>query len=313
MINALQAIPGVTSVGLIDSLPLSGGAPNEDVFTDETTELVPAKAAAHTINYKISPDYFHAAGTTLLRGRDISWHDDKNSPVVAVVNEEFARKMFGSADNAIGKFFKPEIGTRLQVVGVVENGKYWQMTEDQKPAFFASSIVVRSTRDPQQLASDIRTVLREQDRGLPYELLAWPDELAWALFPSRVATVALGILGMMGSVLAITGIFGLAACSVSRRLREIGIRMALGAQRREVLGAALGRAIKLLVVGSVTGLLLGVLAGRVLAFLVYQANPRDPLVLTGVVVAMALLGLIATWIPAQRALSANPLELLREE
>ena len=210
----------------------------------------------------------------------------------------------------------------LQVVGVVENGKYWQMTEDSKMAFFASylqspgnasSIVVRSTRDPQQLAADIRTVLREQDRGLPYELLAWPDELGWALFPSRVATVALGILGMMGSVLAITGIFGLAACSVSRRLREIGIRMALGAQRREVLGAALGRAIKLLVVGSVTGLLLGVLAGRVLAFLVYQANPRDPLVLTGVVVAMALLGLIATWIPAQRALSANPLELLREE
>jgi ABC-type antimicrobial peptide transport system permease subunit len=128
-----------------------------------------------------------------------------------------------------------------------------------------------------------------------------------------VATVALGVLGIMGSILAITGIFGLAACSVSRRLREIGIRMALGAQRREVLRAALGRAIKLLVVGSVAGLLLGVLAGRLLAFLVYQANPRDPLVLTGVVIAMALLGLVATWIPAQRALSVNPLVLLREE
>jgi ABC-type antimicrobial peptide transport system permease subunit len=123
----------------------------------------------------------------------------------------------------------------------------------------------------------------------------------------------LGVLGIMGSILAITGIFGLAACSVSRRLREIGIRMALGAQRREVLRAALGRAIKLLVVGSVAGLLLGVLAGRLLAFLVYQANPRDPLVLTGVVIAMALLGLVATWIPAQRALSVNPLVLLREE
>jgi ABC-type antimicrobial peptide transport system permease subunit len=148
---------------------------------------------------------------------------------------------------------------------------------------------------------------------LPFELLTWPDQLGWALVPSRVATVALGVLGIMGSILAITGIFGLAACSVSRRLREIGIRMALGAQRREVLRAALGRAIKLLVVGSVAGLLLGVLAGRLLAFLVYQANPRDPLVLTGVVIAMALLGLVATWIPAQRALSVNPLVLLREE
>jgi ABC-type lipoprotein release transport system permease subunit len=274
------------------------------------------------VNYKISPDYFHAAGTTLLRGRDITWHDDKNSPAVALVNEEFARKMFGSVDNAIGRFFKPEIGTRLQVVGVVENGKYWQMTENQKPAIFtsylqspanASSIVLRSNRDPQQLAADMRTVLREQDRGLPFELLTWLDQLGWALVPSRVATVALGVLGIMGSILAITGIFGLAACSVSRRLREIGIRMALGAQRREVLGAALGRAFKLLVVGSVAGLLLGVLAGRVLAFLVYQANPRDPFVLTGVVVAMALLGLVATWIPAQRALSVNPLVLLRED
>jgi ABC-type antimicrobial peptide transport system permease subunit len=174
-------------------------------------------------------------------------------------------------------------------------------------------MVVRSNRDPQQLAADIRTAVRELDRGLPHELLTWQDQLGWALVPSRVATVALGLLGIMGSILAITGIFGLAACSVSRRLREIGIRMALGAQRREVLRAALGRAIKLLVVGSVAGLLLGVLAGRLLAFLVYQANPRDPLVLTGVVIAMALLGLVATWIPAQRALSVNPLVLLREE
>jgi predicted permease len=322
MIDSLRAIPGVQSVGLIDELPLSGGAPNEDIFTDETTDLVPANAAAHAVNYKVSPGFFHSAGTTLLLGRDLSWNDDKNSPAVAVINEEFARKIFGSVDNAVGRSFKPEVGTRLQVVGVVANGKYYQMTEDQKPAMFvsylqspanASTIIVRSNRDPQQLAADIRTVVRALDRGLPYELHTWTDEMAIALFPSRVATVALGILGMMGSLLAITGIFGLAAGSVSRRLREIGIRMALGAQRKELLGAALGRAIRLLLVGSVAGLLLGVLATRVLAYLVYQANPRDPFVLTGVVVAMALLGLVATWIPAQRALSVNPLVLLRED
>jgi ABC-type antimicrobial peptide transport system permease subunit len=100
---------------------------------------------------------------------------------------------------------------------------------------------------------------------------------------------------------------------VSKRLRELGIRIALGAQRKEVLGAALGRAFKLLAIGSSAGLILGVLASRVLAFIVYQATPRDPLVLAGVVVAMCVLGLVATWIPAQRALSVNPLILLREE
>ena len=133
------------------------------------------------------------------------------------------------------------------------------------------------------------------------------------MFPSRMATISLGVLGMMGAMLSITGIFGMAAYSVSKRLKELGIRVALGAQRKEVLQAALGRALKLLAIGSGAGLLLGILASRVLAFIVYQATPRDPLVLAGVVLAMLLLGLVATWIPAQRALSVNPLILLREE
>ena len=125
--------------------------------------------------------------------------------------------------------------------------------------------------------------------------------------------MALGVLGLMGAVLSITGIFGMAAYSVSKRLKELGIRIALGAQRNEVLQAALGRAFKLLAIGSGAGLVLGILASRVLASIVYQATPRDPLVLGGAVLAMALLGLLATWIPARRALSVNPLVLLREE
>jgi ABC-type antimicrobial peptide transport system permease subunit len=132
-------------------------------------------------------------------------------------------------------------------------------------------------------------------------------------FAPRMATASLGVLGAMGAMLSVTGIFGLAAYSLSKRRRELGIRMALGAQRTEVLQAALGRALKLLALGSVAGLLLGILASRVLAAIVYQATPRDPVVLGGVVLAMALLGLLGTWIPAQRALSVNPLILLREE
>jgi ABC-type antimicrobial peptide transport system permease subunit len=134
-----------------------------------------------------------------------------------------------------------------------------------------------------------------------------------ALFPSRMAALSLGVLGVLGAMLAATGIFGMAAYSVSKRLRELGIRIALGAQRKEVLQAALGRAFKLLAFGSAAGLFLGILAGRVLAFIVYQATPRDPLVLAGTVLAMLLLGLLATWIPAQRALSIDPMILLREE
>jgi ABC-type antimicrobial peptide transport system permease subunit len=105
----------------------------------------------------------------------------------------------------------------------------------------------------------------------------------------------------------------MAAYSVSKRMRELGIRVALGAQRRQILQAALGRALRLLAFGSAAGLFLGMLASRVLALIVYQATPRDPLVLAGVVLTMLLLGLLATWIPAQRALSIDPLRLLREE
>jgi ABC-type antimicrobial peptide transport system permease subunit len=128
-----------------------------------------------------------------------------------------------------------------------------------------------------------------------------------------MATLSLGVLGVLGAMLSITGIFGMAAYSVSKRLKELGIRMALGAQGKEVLQAALGRAFRLLAFGSAAGLLLGILASRVLSAIVYQATPHDPLVLGGVVLAMALLGLLATWIPAQRALSIDPMKLLREE
>jgi ABC-type antimicrobial peptide transport system permease subunit len=155
--------------------------------------------------------------------------------------------------------------------------------------------------------------MRSIDPGLPFNSRTWYNELDSVLFPARVATVSLGVLGAFGAMLALTGIFGMAAYSVSKRLKELGIRMALGAQRKEVLRAALGRAFKLLALGSTAGLLLGILASRVLAVIVYQATPRDPLVLAGVVVAMGLLGLLATWVPAQRALSLDPLTLLREE
>jgi ABC-type antimicrobial peptide transport system permease subunit len=172
---------------------------------------------------------------------------------------------------------------------------------------------VRSYRDPQQLGAAIRSNLRDLDAGLPVNIQTWYRVMDGPLLGPRMATISLGVMGVMGALLAVTGIFGMAAYSVSKRLRELGIRVALGAQRRELLWAALGRAFKLLAIGSTAGLLLGILASRVLAHIVYQATPRDPLVLTGVVLAMALLGLLATWIPARRTLSIDPMVLLREE
>jgi predicted permease len=323
MIDAVETIPGAKSVGLVGQYPpLWAGLNNEIVFTDQTTDLRPANAAADAGLYSISPDYFQAAGTALLSGRTFTWHDDKDSPRVAVVNQQFAHRVFGSMTDAMGGYYKRRDGTRIQVVGIVEDGKYGSLTEDPQATMFLSILqsassesymVVRSDGDPRQLAAAIRSKLRDLDAGLPSYIQTWNAAMNGALLAPRMATISLGVLGVMGAMLSITGIFGLAAYSVSKRKRELGIRIALGAQRKEVLQAALGRPFKLLAFGSAAGLLLGILASRVLALIVYQATPRDPVVLAGVVLAMALLGLIATWIPARRALSIDPVILLREE
>ncbi len=322
MLDAAAAIPGVSAVGFADRLPLSIGGNDSSVFTDSATDYRPTNSIADAQQFDVSPDYFRAAGTAMLAGRTFTLHDESKAPLVAVVNRTFARKVLGTVDKAVGGHFKVWGGTRVEVVGVVEDGKYETLTEDPKPAMFYSFlqkpnsntwIIVRSERDAQETASALQRSLRNLDPALPLEIKSWNSELDSALFAARVATVALGVLGLLGAMLAITGIFGMASYTVSKRMRELGIRVALGANQRNVLGAALGRAFRLLAVGSMAGMILGVLATRVLSYIVYQATPKDPIVLGGVILIMLVMGLVAAWIPARHALAVDPMILLREE
>jgi len=324
MIDATAAIPGVTAAGTIDAIPLGLGWSETGIYRDGSSDFRESREAAEAMQYNVSPEYFKAAGTTLLAGRALTWHDDKKSPLVVVVNAAFARTVFGSVTEAVGRHFLQDAKTRYEVVGVVEDGKYITLTEDARPAYFApfaqagtppSSmwLVVRTNAEPQRIAAALHDTLRGLDSALPLTILTWNEQLDSALFAARAATLSLGVLGALGAMLAMTGIFGLASYSVSKRLKEMGIRIALGAGHRQVLGAALGRAFRLLAVGSTAGLVLGVAATRLLSYIVYQASPRDPIVLGGSVVAMTLLGLAATWAPAQRALRVDPSKLMREE
>ncbi|HEU5456981.1 MAG TPA: ABC transporter permease [Terracidiphilus sp.] len=322
ILSAAAQIPGVTEVGLSDRLPLSVGGNDSCVFYASDTDFRMTNCRADAQQFNVSPDYFKAAETTMLAGRTLSLDDVKGAPLVAVVNRAFAREMFGSVAKAIGSTYKVWGGTRVQVVGVVEDGKYQTLTEDQQPAMFYSFLqkpggnlwlVVRSQRDAQQTATALRETLNELEPTLPVQIDNWYQELSFVLFPARVATVALGVLGLLGAMLAVTGIFGMASYVVSKRFRELGIRVALGARQQEVLGAALGRVFRLLLIGSAGGIVLGVLATKLLSYIVYEATPKDPLVLVGVVGMMLLLGLAAAWIPARRALAVDPMILLREE
>ena len=213
-------------------------------------------------------------------------------------------------------------GNLTEVVGVAEDGKYHDLEESPQPAVYLplsqseqseTIFVVRSPRAWSEMAAALKRTLSGIEPNVPITVQSWPDALGDVLFPSRAATVALGVMGLLAAMLAVTGIFGMAAYSVSRRMKELGIRVALGARKTQVMSAAVGRPMALLGVGSVLGLLAGILASRLLGQTVYQANPRDPVVVGGAVLTMALLGVLASAIPAWRALAVDPSKLMREE
>ena len=321
MIDEAARLPGVTAVGTIDTVPLGGGEDDGNVYREDTTDLRPSNSVVDAQYFSISPGYLAAAQTHVIAGRDFAWSDSATSPKVAIVNQNFAHRMFGKT-SAVGLHFKMGDKTIYQIIGIVEDGKYESLTEDPAPAMFFplaqdhdadTVLVVRSQLSPPETASALNRMLSGIDSSLPVVLRSWPDNMALVLFPARVATAALGVMGLLAAMLAVTGVFGMAAYSVSKRLRELGIRIALGAHRGQLVRAALSRPFVVLLSGSAAGLVLGVLASRLLAALVYEATSRDPLVLLGAVASMVLIGLIATWIPARRALSINPAQLLRED
>jgi predicted permease len=320
MIDALRNIPGVTAAGTVSKVPFTGGLRGIPVFPPGTTEFTLNNAVLAPYRFTISPGYLEIAGTPLLRGRDVSWLDTKETPYVAIVNETFARKMWGE-NPALGQHFIL-LGHLREVVGVVEDGKYHEIQESPQPVVYLpvsqsdqtyTTFVVRSSRGQKEMAAAIERTLSSLEPNVPITVQSWSDAIAGALFSARAATVALGIMGLLAAMLAVTGIFGMAAYNVSRRMKELGIRVALGARAKHVISAAVGRPIVLLGLGSLAGLLLGVFASRLLEHIVYQANPGDPVVLVGAVLTMLLLGIAASAIPALRALAVDPSKLLREE
>jgi predicted permease len=320
MIEATRSIPGVTAAGTVSRTPMTGGIHGIPVFRPGTTEFKLSNSVLTTYVFNMSPGYLEAAGTRLLGGRDVSWNDTTKTPYVAVVNDTFARKMWGETA-AIGQRFLLS-GKLTEVVGVAENGKYHDLAESPQAAVYLPLsqseqsemvFVLRSSLAPNETAEALQHTLSDLEPNALIEVQSWPDSLASALFPARAATVALGVMGLLAVLLALTGIFGMAAYGVSRRMKELGIRVALGARKSQVMSAAVGRPMVLVGVGSVLGLLAGIFASRLLEQIVYQANPLDPVVVGGAVLTMVLLGVVACAIPARRALAADPSQLMREE
>ncbi len=322
LLDAVSSIPGVTAAAYSNSTPLSINQSDSAIFAPGTTDFGNVNRRFGANYYEVSPTYFTAVGTRMLYGRTFTEHDDQQAPKVAIVNQTFARRLFG-VENAVGKRYPAGPGKEIEVVGVVEDGKYTTLTEDPTPAVYwpiAQSpdndtvLIVRSQRPTADMVAAVRQAIAGVDSGLPtFQLGAWNEALSLVTFPARAATIALGVLGGLAMMLAITGIFGLASYTVSKRMRELGIRVALGAAQTQVLRAALQCTAILLGIGSIAGLALGIAASKLLASIVYQATAADPLVLACVALTMAFIGLLSATFPARRALAVDPARLLRDE
>jgi predicted permease len=319
MIEAVRTVPGVTAVGAVRETPMSGARHVFPVYRPGTMELTPENAALATHVYPMSPDYLKAAGTRLLEGRDVSWQDTKGTPPVAIVNETFARTLWGAAPAIGQRFVLAQRST--EVVGVVEDGRYHDLFESPEAAVFVplaadtggAVLVVRSSLPPPDIAAALRGTLTRVQPNRPVTLQTWPEALERVVYPARAAAFALGVMGLFAVMLAVTGVFGTAAHRVSRRVRDLGIRMALGAREVEIVSAAVGRPTALLGVGSALGLVSGIFARRLLGRMVYQADPGHPAVIVGVVLTMALIGIAGAAIPGLRALAVDPSRLMRDE
>jgi predicted permease len=325
LLDTAAAIPGVTGAAIAGNIPLSGSGGGWFVYKWDTTQFVPSHRAFGAPAYPISPGYLSLSGTHLESGRDFTWYDKPGSPAVAIVNQTFARMLFGTT-RAVGRRFKLWATAKYEIVGVVEDGKYNSLGEDPRPAMFLAlqqgigehitsgpvTVLVRSQLPQDQIGAALHHALSQVVTSTPNSIQSWSGAIDRSMMPARAATVVLGVMGLMAALLAVTGIFGMASYSVSKRMKEQGIRIALGAQRFQVIRSTLSRPVLILLGGSCLGLIGGVLGARVLAHLISFASTRDPLVLSGVVLTMMLLGLVATWIPARRALAIDPARLLRD-
>ena len=320
-LEAIQQLPGVQSAAYSNSVPLSIDQSHTSVFPADKTDLRPSDRVG-VVRYQVSPEFFATLGTRLLAGRDFSWNDDSKSPSVAIVNLAFAKRVF-HGENAVGKRFPSYSGSPVEVVGIVEDGKYESLTESQQPVVFwpilqsynsTTTLEVRSSLPAAQMVSEIRRTIAKLDPELPlYGASGLEQMLGFAFLPTRVAAVALSAFGILAIMLAATGIHGLVSYSVSRRTHEIGIRMAVGAQPMQILRVILSRTAVLLLFGSLVGFASALALGQVITSIVYADHPRDPLVMVSVWLAIALLGLFASWSPARRATRVDPMVALRYE
>ncbi|MDR3699319.1 MAG: ABC transporter permease [Candidatus Sulfopaludibacter sp.] len=323
LLDRLRATPGVVSAAQVNLTPVSGSGWDENAWADGTN-------GKHTDCFfnRVSPDYFRTMGTGLVGGRDFTDRDTLGAAKIAIVNEAFARIIFGGG-NPVGRSFRVEGQAGkpdpvYQVVGMVRNTKYYEIREEFMPlAFFPETqdgepgpgvtFVVRSAGPPAEIVRSAKSVVSRVHPAIGIQFSRLAEQIRESLLRDRLMAMLAGAFGILAGMLATLGLYGVIAYMVARRRNEIGVRVALGANRGRVVMLVLREATLLLAVGLVVGTGLALWAGRAAGALLFGLKPYDPTTLAFAAILLAAVALLASYIPALRASRMEPMSALRED
>jgi putative ABC transport system permease protein len=325
LLTRVRAVPGVQSASGVLPLPMS----DDIIRTSFEIEGRPvAKSEEPRVHFRIvALDYIKTMHIPLVSGRDLTPHDERNSAPVVLINETLARRYFPN-ENPVGKHIKPSVSDSgpekmreiVGVVGDVHHRNLWESTDPEcyvpydQAALGAMSIVVRAQGEPMNLLSAIREQVRALDTELPiYKARDMRDYVAASVAQRKFTSTLVSVFAAAGLLLATVGLFGLISYSVEQRRNEIGIRVAVGAERGDIIGMVLRSGVTLALAGIAVGLAGTLAISRVLKNQLFGVSATDPLTFIGVAVALVAVATAACYIPAWRAANASPLAALRNE
>ena len=326
LLDRLRAVPGIAAAGAASAPPL-GGHWGQFLVAEGDRPLGPDEKTPVVLQVAVTPGYFEAIGLTLLAGRQFGERDGESQQRrVAIVDETFARQHWPGA-NPVGRRIKYQIDSNpswWEVVGLVHNEKHYGLDGEERPTVYTPElqltfpmnldVVLRSHTNPEALAAPARRIVESIDPDLPvWRVHTMTEQLDRSLWARRAYSWLFGIFALVALILAAAGIYGVISYAVSQRTQEIGIRMALGASPREVLAGVLRGGMMLVAIGSALGLAVTLTASTLLEKLLFGISPRDPLVYSAVLLAVAGVGLLANAIPARRAAALDPVRALRTE
>jgi len=326
LVKRVEVLPGVTSASAVIPLPLSG---DRFGISFEIEGRPVAKGDEPSADFfAVKPNYFKTMGIQLVQGRDFTERDDKKGPGVVIVNQAFAKKHF-PGENVISKHIKPGISTdedkapMREIIGVAADVKNRSLSTDFRAGYFVPAaqvpfdtmtLVVRTSTEPHSLITSVQREVSAMDQEVPvYSIKTMEEYISTTVATPRFNTTLLAVFASVALVLTVVGLYGVMSYSVAQRTNEIGIRMALGAQTGDVLRLIVSQGFKLVIVGLGLGLIVAVLATRLIQSLLFGVTTKDPWTFAAVAVVLSVVALIACYLPARRASRVDPLVALRYE